>query len=106
MRRNTVIIVALVCFGVAGAATAQSDGFAAKVQESYRKAKNKREIESVTMWCKAQIRAANFPEHNRVMVLALKAIQDNKVEEANNFLKQARALDDLTDNVGALTCRR
>jgi hypothetical protein len=40
------------------------------------------------------------------MVLALKAMQENKIDDANVFLKQARALDELSDNLGAVLCRR
>jgi hypothetical protein len=98
--------ILLFWLGTVTLSAAQSDDFAARVQNSYRKAKTRAEMNSVTMWCKDIIVSMNFKEHDRVMVLAVKAMEANKIEEANTFLKQAKALDELSENLGAIVCKK
>jgi flagellin-specific chaperone FliS len=98
--------IILLCLLNGPSNAAQDDDLAVRVQDSYRKAKTKADTDGITMWCKDQIVAMNFKEHDRVMVLALKAMQEDKVEEANIYLKKARVLDELSDNLGAIVCRK
>ena len=82
------------------------DDFAAKIQDALRKAKNKQEVESVLMYCRDQIKAMNFKQHNQAMVAGLRAMEKNDIEEANKQLKLARQIDELSDNLGAVMCKR
>jgi hypothetical protein len=99
-------VISFCLFAFTSSFAARGDDLAVRVQEAYKKVKTKTEIEGITSWCKDTIVSMNFKEHDRVMVLALKAMQENKIDDANVFLKQARALDELSDNLGAVLCRR
>ncbi|WP_439926193.1 hypothetical protein [Nitrobacter sp. JJSN] len=103
--RKLVIGLALLLITVA-ANGETTDDFTAKMQGALRKAKNKQEVESVLMYCRAQIRAMNFKQHDQAMVAGLKAMEKNDIEEANKQLKRAREIDELSDNLGAVACRK
>jgi len=101
-----LLTIAFVIIGALTARASAEEDLAAEVQKSLRAAKNPKEVASVLAYCRDKIFAMNFKEHDRFMVLGLKSMQENKVEEANVYLKQARQLDELSDNLSALVCRK
>jgi hypothetical protein len=54
--------------------TALAD-FVPKIQEAYRTAKNQREIDSVTAYCKAKVASFSFKERDAISVQALKLLR-------------------------------
>jgi hypothetical protein len=85
--------------------TALSD-YVPKIQEAYRTAKNQREIDSVTAYCKEKIASFSFKERDAISVQAQKLLEENKIAEANVLLKRVNDLEELDENLGKLTCKR
>src|SRR5437879_4417312 len=69
--------------------------FVARIQESYRTAKNDEEVKSVTAYCNAKIGSLSFKERDRLSVQAIKLLEANKVEEANVLFKRVNDLEEL-----------
>ena len=90
-----------------GAAQAQDDEakIASKVQEEYKNAKTKDEVEGITLYCKDKIKSLTFKERNFAMVLAIKYLETNRVAEARGLLKRVRELEEHSDNRGAVICK-
>jgi hypothetical protein len=82
------------------------DDFVPKIQEAYRQAKNQREIDSVTAYCKAKIASFSFKERDEISLQALKLLEEGKVAEANILYKRLNDLEELDGNLGKLTCKR
>jgi hypothetical protein len=104
MKKVTGGLVLMLFSNMAAAET--DDEFSAGIQAALKKAKSKQEVEGVLMYCRDKIRAMNYRQHNQAMVAGLKAMEKNDVEEANKHLKLAREIDAMSDNLGAIVCKK
>jgi hypothetical protein len=59
------------------------DDFVPKIQEAYRQAKNQKEIDYVTAYCKATVASFSFKERDEISARTLKLLEAGKVAEAN-----------------------
>ena len=82
------------------------DDFVPKIQEAYRQAKNQKETDYVTAYCKAKVASFSFKERDEISVQALKLLEAGKVAEANILFKRINDLEELDENLGKLTCKR
>jgi hypothetical protein len=82
------------------------DDFVPKIQEAYRQAKNQKEIDSVTAYCKAKVASFSFKERDEISAQALKLLEAGKVAEANILFKRVNDLEESDENLGKLTCQR
>ena len=89
--------------GFAGNQTA--DDIVARAHKSFSTAKNVEEIESIKMWCLANLASLSFPERNRLLSRSLDLMKENKIEEANDLIKRVHALEDLDKNLRKLACK-
>jgi hypothetical protein len=80
--------------------------FVPKIHEAYRKAKNQKEIDSVTAYCKEKIASFSFKERDALAKEAIKLLEEKKLEEANVLFKRVTDLEELDENLGKLTCKR
>ena len=104
MRVAIVVCTLVACLPAWG--QSKDEDLALKVQELYRKAKSKNEVEGITLWCRDKIVAMNFKQHEALMMAAIKQMEQNNIEEANVLLKRAKAVDELSANLGDLVCKR
>ena len=82
------------------------DDFIPKIQEGYRTAKNQREIDSVTAYCKEKIASFSFKERDAISAQALRLLEADKVAKANILFKRVNDLEELDENLAKLTCKR
>lgn len=103
-----MIGVALALLVVPSGLSAQSEAsqeFILRVKEAYRTAKSPKETASVTMWCKATVKSFSFKEYNEAMTAGIRLMGNDKIDEANTYLKRANDLDEMSANLGKLICK-
>jgi len=98
-------LVGLLAAIPAYAQDAATTAFVARIQESYRNAKNDEEVKSVTAYCIAMISSLSFKERDRLSVQAIKLLEENKVERANVLFKRVNDLEELDQNLGKMVCK-
>lgn len=99
------LIIPLVLPGSTRAQSPATLAFVKRVKQAYHDAKNDEETASVTMWCKEMVKSFNFKDYDKAMTAAIKAMEANKTDEANEFMKRANALDELSRNLSNLVCK-
>jgi hypothetical protein len=102
------VIAAVVIFAFPAVRYAQSapaNEFVLRIQNDYRNAKNPDEVESITMYCKANISSLSFKQRDELSVQAIKLLEANKVDEANALFKRVNSLEELDDNLARMVCK-
>jgi hypothetical protein len=101
-----VLVLAFVSSSKTFAQGTSLDDFVPKIQEAYRKAKNQKEVDSVTAYCKEKVASFSFKERDGLAKEAVKLLEEKKLAEANVLFKRVNDLEELDENLGKLTCRR
>jgi hypothetical protein len=84
--------------------SAPSD-FVLKMQEEYRRAKNSKEVASITAYCKAKVSSFTFKERDGLSVKAIKLLEADNVDEANVLFKRVNSLEELDENLAKMICK-
>lgn len=76
-----------------------------KIDKAYKKAKSIKEVEGIELYCRYSIEALSFKERDRLAVKAVTAMEQGRVQEANDCLSQLNALKELDRNIADLSCQ-
>lgn len=75
-----------------------------RAQESYSKASDLQAVASINEWCKVAISTFSFPERDRLMVQALKYLQEDKPDEYAANVMHVKSLDEMDEKISKAIC--